>query len=59
MGSQNGFKLGSLYPRLAKGEPNLILASDLRLKQNGKHEKVYKNGKTGKRSLRADLEITT
>ena len=59
MGSQNGFKLGSLYPRLANGEPNLILASDLKLKQNGKHEKVYKNGKTGKRSLRADLEITT
>ncbi len=59
MAKKDGFKIGALYPRLSNGEPNLILASDLKLRTTGKKDVIYTAKDEGKRKLKASLNITT
>jgi FtsP/CotA-like multicopper oxidase with cupredoxin domain len=57
--SKDSFRIGSLYPGVSDGKPNLILSSSYQLKQdrNGYYVRERAAKKGGK--LKADLRITT
>lgn len=59
MSAKDSFRLGSLYPTLADGAPNLILSSGYQLDQDddGYVVRSRAKGKGGK--LKADLRIST
>ena len=59
MSTKKSFPIGSLYPLLADGSPNLILSSGYQLKQNNNGYTVRERNKGKDGSLEADLNITT
>lgn len=59
MTSKNSFRIGYLYPRMADGQPNLILSSGYLLEQDSDGYCVRERKKNKKGKLKAELSIST